>query len=109
MSTNNLTVSGTLKAFTDKSIKTTEYGTQVKGWLNQREMVDGRPRYIVGIDFVAKDPEIMQTLIALDGARQGASASAPVQLSGKLIQWVSKSDNKDEFRYQLQVESVTVL
>ena len=106
---NHLEVSGTLKAFTDKTIKTNEYGTSITGWLNQREMVDGTPRYVVGVGFQAKDPEIIKQLIALDGARQGASASTPVILSGKLTQWVAKSDGKDEFRYQLQVEGIKVL
>ena len=109
MSINHLEVSGTLKAFTDTTVKTTEYGTTVTGWINQREMVDGKPRYVVGVGFQARDPEVIAQLVALDRARQGASASAPVLLSGKLIQWVSKSNGKDEFRYQLQVEEVTAL
>ena len=108
MTTNNLTVSGTIKAFTDKTIKTTEYGTQLTGWINQREMVEGKPRYVVGVGFQARDPKIINTLIALDAARQGASASAPVVLSGRLTQWVAKSKTggADEFRYQLEVESI---
>ena len=109
MTINHLEVSGTLKAFTDKTVKTNEYGTSITGWLNQREMVDGTPRYVVGVGFQAKDPKIIKQLIALDAARQGASASAPVVLTGKLTQWVAKSENKDEFRYQLQVEGITIL
>lgn len=108
---NHIIVSGTLKAFTDTAVKTTEYGTTVTGWINQREMVDGKPRYVVGVGFQARDPEIIAQLVALDKARQGASASTPVILSGKLTQWVSKSKTggADEFRYQLQVDEVTEL
>ena len=109
MTTNNLTVSGTLKAFTDKTIKTTEYGTTATGWLNQREMVEGKERYVVGIAFKSKDPKIIEQLIEIDKARAGMAASAPVVLSGKLTQWVAKSNGQDEFRYQLEVEAITVL
>ena len=106
---NKFKVSGTLKPFTDKTIKTNEYGTSITGWLNQRKMIDGVPRYVVGVGFQAKDPKIIQQLIELDKARQGTAASVPVVLSGELTQWVAKSDGKDEFRYQLQVEEITVL
>lgn len=111
MTINHLEVSGTLKAFTDKTVKTNEYGTSITGWINQRVMIDGKPRYVVGVGFQAKDPEIIKTLVALDSARQGAPASAPVVLTGKLTQWVAKSKTggADDFRYQLEVEGITVL
>jgi hypothetical protein len=115
---NTFTVSGTIKAFTDKSIKTNEYGTQVIGWISQRDVprmsngdAVGSPKYVVGVGIKAVDPEVVQTLIMIDQARQGKAESTPVTLTGRLTQWVAKSKTggADEFRYQLEVHGVEVL
>jgi hypothetical protein len=115
---NTLTVSGTIKAFTDKSIKTNEYGTQLIGWISQRDVprmsngdAVGSPKYVVGVGIKATDPEVVKTLVELDQARQGAQESRPVTLTGRLTQWVAKSKTggNDEFRYQLEVHAVEVL
>lgn len=112
---NTLTVSGTMKAFTNKSIKTNDYGTQIIGWLNQRDMprmsngdAVGNPRYVVGVGFKATDPAIIKELIELDKDRQGNAESSTVTLTGRLTQWVkkSKSGGDDEFRYQLEVHAI---
>lgn len=109
---NTLMVSGSIKAFTDKSLKTNEYGTQLLGWISQRDVArmsngdaSGNPRYIVGVGFKATDPTIIAELVALDKARQGTAESLPVTLIGRLTQWVAKSKTggADEFRYQLEV------
>ena len=116
---NTLTVSGTIKAFTDKSIKTSEnYGPQLIGWISQRDVprmsngdAAGAPRYVVGVGFKATDPEVIKQLAELDAARQGKPETTPVTLTGRLTQWVAKSKTggQDEFRYQLEVYSVEVL
>jgi hypothetical protein len=115
---NTLTVSGTIKAFTDKSIKTNDYGTSLLGWISQRDVARlsngdavGNPKYIVGVGFKATDPEIIKQLQEIDSARQGAQESLPVTLTGRLTQWVAKSKTggADEFRYQLEVYSVETL
>ena len=115
---NTLTVSGSIKAFTDKSLKTNDYGTQLLGWISQRDVArmsngdaSGNPRYIVGVGIKATDPEVIETLVALDKARQGKPESTPVTLTGRLTQWVAKSKTggNDEFRYQLEVHAVDVL
>lgn len=116
---NTLTVSGTIKAFTDKSIKTNEYGTQVIGWISQRDVArmsngdaTGPVKYIVGVGIKATDPEVINTLVGLDAARQGKPETVPVTLTGRLTQWVAKAKTdggKDEFRYQLEVYTVEVL
>lgn len=115
---NTLTVSGTIKAFTDKSIKTNDYGPQVIGWISQRDVprmsngdAAGNPRYVVGVGFKATDPKVIKTLAELDAARQGRPETTPVTLTGRLTQWVAKSKTggQDEFRYQLEVYSVEVL
>jgi hypothetical protein len=112
---NTLTVSGSIKAFTDKSIKTNEYGTSVIGWINQRDVARmsngdaiGNPKYVVGVGFKATDPAVVAELVALDQARQGQAESSTVTLQGRLTQWVAKSKTggADEFRYQLEVHSV---
>jgi hypothetical protein len=115
---NTLTVSGTIKAFTDKSIKTNDYGTSLLGWISQRDVARlsngdavGNAKYIVGVGFKATDPEIIKQLQELDQARQGAQESIPVTLTGRLTQWVAKSKTggQDEFRYQLEVYAVETL
>lgn len=115
---NTLTVSGTIKAFTDKSIKTNDYGTQIIGWISQRDVprmsngdAVGNTKYIVGVGIKATDPEVINTLVALDAARQGKPETMPVTLTGRLTQWVAKSKTggQDEFRYQLEVHAVEVL
>jgi hypothetical protein len=115
---NTYTVSGNIKAFTDKSIKTNEYGTQVLGWISQRDVprmsngdAAGNPKYIVGIGIKATDPEVIKTLVQLDAARQGQPETIPVTLTGRITQWVAKSKTggADEFRYQLEVHAVEVL
>ena len=116
---NTFKVSGTLKAFTDKSIKTNEYGTtSVRTWLSQRDVprmsngdAVGNPKYVVGVEIKAVDPEVVQTLIELDKARQGKPESNQVTVTGRLIQWVAKSrtGGEDQFRYQLEVHEVEVL
>jgi hypothetical protein len=115
---NTLTVSGTIKAFTDKSIKTNDYGTQLIGWISQRDVprmsngdAIGSPKYVVGVGIKATDPNVIKTLVELDQARQGAQESSPVTLTGRLTQWVAKSKTggQDEFRYQLEVYAVEVL
>ena len=112
---NTLTVSGSIKAFTDKSLKTNEYGTQLLGWISQRDVArmsngdaSGNPRYIVGVGFKATDPAVIAELVALDNARQGTPETTPVTLTGRLTQWVAKSKTggADEFRYQLEVLAV---
>lgn len=115
---NTFKVSGTLKAFTDRNVKTNEFGTStVKVWLTQRDVprmsngdAVGNPRYIVGVEIKAVEPKIVQQLIELDAARQGAKESKPVTVTGRLIQWVAKSQNggEDQFRYQLEVHDVEV-
>jgi hypothetical protein len=115
---NTLTVSGSIKAFTDKSLKSNTYGTQLLGWISQRDVARmsngdafGKTMYIVGVGFKATDPEVIKQLVALDEARQGKPESAPVTLTGRLTQWVSKSKTggDDEFRYQLEVHAVDSL
>lgn len=115
---NTFTVSGTIKAFTDKSIKTNDYGTQLIGWISQRDVprmsngdAVGSPKYVVGVGIKATDPDVVHTLIALDKARQGKPETTPVTLTGRLTQWVAKSKTggADEFRYQLEVHAVEVL
>jgi len=115
---NTLTVSGTIKAFTDKSIKTNDYGTQIIGWISQRDVprmsngdAVGNPKYIVGVGFKATDPEVIKTLAELDNARQGKPETTPVTLTGRLTQWVAKSKTggQDEFRYQLEVHAIEIL
>jgi len=115
---NTFTVSGTIKAFTEKSVKTNDYGTQVLGWISQRDVprmsngdAVGSPKYIVGVGIKATDPIVIAELVALDKARQGKPESTPVTLTGRLTQWVAKSKTggADEFRYQLEVHSVDVL
>jgi alpha-D-ribose 1-methylphosphonate 5-triphosphate synthase subunit PhnL len=115
---NTFTVSGTIKAFTDKSIKTNDYGTQIIGWVSQRDVprmsngdAVGSPKYVVGVGIKATDPEVIETLVALDKARQGKPETTPVTLTGRLTQWVAKSKTggADEFRYQLEVHAVEVL
>jgi hypothetical protein len=115
---NTLTVSGTIKAFNEKSLRTNEYGTQVIGWISQRDVprmsngdAVGSPKYIVGVGIKATDPEVVAQLIGLDQARQGAQETRPVTLTGRLTQWVAKSKTggQDEFRYQLEVHAVEVL
>jgi len=112
---NQFKVSGTIKAFTDKSIKTNEYGTQIIGWLSQRDLprmsngdAVGNLKYIVGMGFKATDPYVIKDLVELDAARQGRPESTPVTLTGRVTQWVAKSKTggADEFRYQLEVHSV---
>jgi hypothetical protein len=112
---NTLTVSGSIKAFTDKSIKTNEYGTSVIGWISQRDVArmsngdaSGNPRYIVGVGFKATDPAIVAELVSLDKSRQGQAESPTVTLTGRLTQWVAKSKTggADEFRYQLEVHAI---
>lgn len=114
---NTFKVSGTIKAFTDKSIKTNEYGTQILGWLSQRDVprmsngdAVGNPKYIVGMGFKATDPKVIQALVELDAARQGKPETIPVTVTGRVTQWVAKSKTggADEFRYQLEVHAVEV-
>jgi hypothetical protein len=115
---NTFTVSGNIKAFTDKSIKTNDYGTQLIGWLSQRDVprmsngdAVGSPKYVVGVGFKATDPKVVKTLIELDQQRQGQPESRTVTLTGRLTQWISKSKTTgaDEFRYQLEVHNVEVV
>lgn len=113
---NTFKVSGTIKAFTDKSIKTSEYGTtQIIGWLSQRDVprmsngdAVGNPKYIVGMGFKATDPKVIKELVELDQARQGQPETVPVTITGRVTQWVAKSKTggADEFRYQLEVHNV---
>jgi hypothetical protein len=115
---NTFKVSGTIKALTERSIKTNEYGTQLRVWLSQRDVARmsngdaiGNPRYIVGVEIVAKDPKIVQQLIELDKARQGAPESTTITVTGRLTQWVAKSKTggEDQFRYQLEPHDIVVL
>lgn len=115
---NTFTVSGTIKALTEKSVKTNDYGTQLIGWISQRDVprmsngdAVGSPKYVVGVGIKATDPAVVMTLIELDQARQGSMESQPVTLTGRLTQWVAKSKTggQDEFRYQLEVHAVEVL
>jgi hypothetical protein len=112
---NTFKVSGTIKAFTDKSIKTNDYGTQIIGWLSQRDVprlsngdAVGNVKYIVGMGFKATDPKIIKELVELDQARQGKPESVPVTITGRVTQWVAKSKTggADEFRYQLEVHHI---
>lgn len=115
---NTFKVSGTIKAFTDKSIKTNDYGTQIIGWLSQRDVprmsngdAVGSPKYVVGMGIKAVDPKVIETLVALDKARQGQPETQTVTLTGRVTQWVAKSKTggADEFRYQLEVHEVEVI
>jgi len=115
---NTLTVSGSIKAFTEKSVKTNEYGTQIIGWLSQRDVprmsngdAVGSPKYVVGVGFKATDPAIVQKLVELDRERQGQAETRTVTLTGRLTQWVAKSKTggADEFRYQLEVHDIEVI
>jgi hypothetical protein len=115
---NTLIVSGSIKAFNDKSVKTNEYGTQLIGWISQRDVprmsngdAVGSPKYVVGVGIKATDPDVVATLIALDNERQGKPETRPVTLTGRLTQWVAKSKTggADEFRYQLEVHAVEVI
>jgi hypothetical protein len=112
---NQFKVSGTIKAFTEKNIKTNEYGTQIIGWLSQRDLprmsngdAVGNPKYIVGMGIKAVDPKVIKTLIELDQARQGKPETTPVTITGRVTQWVAKSKTggADEFRYQLEVHAI---
>jgi hypothetical protein len=115
---NTLTVSGSIKAFTEKSIKTNDYGTQIIGWLSQRDVprmsngdAVGAPKYVVGVGFKATDPAIVQKLVELDRERQGQAETRTVTLTGRLTQWVAKSKTggADEFRYQLEVHDIEII
>ncbi len=108
MNTNILTVSGSIKAFSEKSLSTNDYGTQLTGWINQREESNGKSRYIVGVGFKATNPKVIAELVALDKARQGQAGTSDVTLTGRLTQWVAKSKTggADEFRYQLEVTEI---
>jgi hypothetical protein len=114
---NTFVVSGSIKAFGEKSIQTNDYGTSIIGWLSQRDVprmsngdAVGSPKYVVGVGFKAVDPKVVEKLIELDKARQGQAESKVVTLTGRLTQWVAKSKTggADEFRYQLEVHDIKV-
>ena len=115
---NTWTVSGTIKGFTDKSMREYNGKTQLNGWLSQRDTARlsngdeaGFERYIVGMKITAKDPAIIKQLIELDNARQGQATTVPVTVTGRISQWVAKSKTggADQFVYDLEVYNITVL
>ena len=114
---NEVTLTGTLKAFGEKSIKKNDYGTMVVGWMNVREtsrMSNGdaeRTKYVVGMNIKATDPAVVQELIALDQARQGNAESQTITVQGRLTSYIINSKDKsqkDTFITQIEVYNVDI-
>ena len=112
---NEVTLTGTLKAFGDKSIKKNEYGTMVIGWMNVRDvsrMSNGdadRSKYVVGMNIKATDPSVVQELIELDNARQGSPESQVVTVRGRLSSYIINPTDRSQratFITQIEVYSV---
>lgn len=108
---NTWTVSGTLKPLKEGCVREYKGTYQLSGWISQRDtarLSNGDSvgeRYIVGMKISAKDPAIIKTIIELDKARQASNSTIPVTLTGRIIQWVSKSKTggEDQFVYDLEV------
>jgi hypothetical protein len=85
---NEYTVTGTIKNI---RTFTGSRGTLVTGWLNQRDMSrlsDGtadRPVYVVGMNIVGLDGDVVTDLVELDKARQGQEETMLVTLKGRMI------------------------
>jgi len=85
---NSVTITGTIKNI--KTFTGTR-GTLVTGWLNQRDMSrlsDGtadRPVYVVGMNIVGLDGDVVTDLTSLDKARQGAEETMLVTLKGRMV------------------------
>ena len=85
---NDYTVTGTLKNI---RTFTGSRGTLVTGWLNQRDMSrlsDGtadRPVFVVGMNIVGLDGDVVTDLTNLDKTRQGAEETMLVTLKGRMI------------------------
>lgn len=112
---NEVTLTGTLKAFGEKSIKKNDYGTMVVGWINVRDvsrMSNGdadRTKYVVGMNIKATDPTVVNELIAIDQARQGTAESQTITVRGRLTSYIINSKDKsqkDTFITQIEVYSV---
>lgn len=112
---NEVTLTGTLKAFGEKNIKKNDYGTMVIAWMNVRDvsrMSNGdadRTKYVVGMNIKATDPTVVQELIALDSARQGQAESQLITVNGRLTSYIINNKDKsqkDTFITQIEVYSI---